>query len=55
VAALKAADEARRTAATAPPGGQGGRGTPQTPAAGLTRAEQAYERAQRRLAANGAA
>lgn len=55
VAALKAADEARRKAATAPPGGQGGRGTPQTPAAGLTRAEQAYERAQRRLAANGAA
>lgn len=55
VAALKAADEARRKAATAPPGGQGGRGTQQTAPASLTRAEQAFNRAQRRLAANGAA
>ncbi len=55
VAGLKAADEARRKAATAPPGGQGGRGTQQSPPAGLTRAEQAFQRAERRLAANGAA
>ena len=55
VAALKAADEARRKAATAPPGGQGGRGAEQTAPASLSRAEQAFQRAQRRLAANGAA
>lgn len=54
LAALKAADEARRKQATQPPG-RGGNGRLAPPKAGQSRAEAALARAERRLAANGAA
>lgn len=54
VASLKAAEEARRKAATQP-AGRGGNGRAAPPPAGQSRAESAMARAERRLAANGAA
>lgn len=54
VATLKAAEETRRKAATQPPG-RGGNGREAPPPQGLSRGEAAMARAERRLAAQGAA